>query len=155
MRTRLSLMLLLAVFTCGLTACGDDDRAPLDGGADDANVTPDGGTDAVVDTEGPRVLRSDPTDEAPGVPTDRTLTIEMSEPVQAGGAVVASSADGTIDVDVTVGDDARFQDALGGTGPRILQERARRRGPLSLLAEGREVVQPQQVAGRGGHRRDV
>ncbi|MEZ4250983.1 MAG: Ig-like domain-containing protein [Polyangiales bacterium] len=108
MRTRLSLMLLLAVFTCGLTACGDDDRAPLDGGADDANVTPDGGTDAVVDTEGPRVLRSDPTDEAPGVPTDRTLTIEMSEPVQAGGAVVASSADGTIDVDVTVGDDARF-----------------------------------------------
>jgi hypothetical protein len=113
MRTRLSIVLWLGVFACGVSACGDDDRAPLDSGMEDAPSS-DSGSDGgvVVDTEGPRALRSDPADEATGIPLDRTITIELSEPVRS-GAVVVSTDEGELDVDVDVGDDARFVTVTG------------------------------------------
>jgi hypothetical protein len=112
MRTRLSIVLWLGVFACGVSACGDDDRAPLDSGMEDAPSSDSGSDGGVVDTEGPRVLRSDPTDEATDVPLDRPITIELSEPVRS-GAVVVSTDEGELDVDVEVGDDARFVTVTG------------------------------------------
>lgn len=117
MRTRLSIVLWLGVLTCGVAACGDDDRAPLDSGpADSASDTGgggDGGDSAVVDTEAPHVVRTDPADEATDVPTGRAITIELSEPVRAGGAVVATTDAGELEIDVELGDDARFVTVTG------------------------------------------